>query len=238
MKLICYLSNGYPSLEESAQIAGWYAESGADMVEIDLPARKPYLDGEYIAGRMASALARCGQYDAYMSNIAHIARNSPGVAVLVLVYEETLLEVGVDKFITFFTEHGIKDVILVGLTSDKVKNQLIAGGMRVACYVRYGMDPVEIESAKESNGFVYLQATPDPGQTNPAFPQLADCINELRRQGITRPIYCGVGVATPSDFAAIRDAGADGAFVGSTILKLYRDPQKLKATIREFKTDG
>ena len=235
MKLICYLSNGYPSLADSAEIARWYAESGCDLVEIDLPARDPYLEGEYIAGRMASALAACDDYDAYMANIAGIAEACPELRILVLAYEQTVVEIGVEKFIAFCTEHDFLDVILVGLTSDEVKNRLIARGIRVSCYVQFHMDPAEIESAKQSNGFVYLQARPAPGQVNPEFPTLADCVSELRRQGIERPIYCGVGVATPADFADVRDAGADGAFVGSTILRLYQQPDVLRATIRAFK---
>lgn len=235
MKLICYLSNGYPSLADSAEIARWYAESGCDLVEIDLPARDPYLEGDYIAGRMASALAACDDYGAYMANIVAIAQASPQMRILVLAYEQTVVEIGVERFTAFCAEHDFRDVILVGLSSDEVKDRLIADGIRVSCYVQFHMDPAEIESAKQSNGFVYLQARPAPGQVNPEFPTLADCVSRLRRDGISRPIYCGVGVATPADFADVRDAGADGAFVGSAILKLYQQPDELKAAIRSFK---
>ncbi|MCW5953127.1 MAG: tryptophan synthase subunit alpha [Propionibacteriaceae bacterium] len=238
MKLICYLSNGYPTLGGSAGIARCYAEAGCDLIEIDLPARNPYLEGEFIAGRMARALADCEDYDAYMANMVRIARESPAMKVLVLSYEQTVLEIGVEKFLEFCVANDFRDVILVGLTSDEVKNRLIAGGVRVSCYVQFQLDPAEIESAKQSNGFVYLQAKAGPEQVNPAFPTLADCVAELRRQGIERPIYCGVGVATPEDFAMVERAGADGAFVGSTILKLAEQPDELRRTIRAFKGVG
>lgn len=235
MKLICYLSNGYPTLDDSARIARWYAESGCDLIEIDLPARDPYLEGEFIAARMANALAADDDYDHYMANMARIGRESVAMKVLVLVYEQTVVEIGVEKFTSFCVENDFRDVILVGLSGDEVKNRLIAEGLRVSCYVQFHLDAAEIESAKQSNGFVYLQATPAPGQANPAFPTLADCVAELRRQGIDRPIYCGVGVATPQDFAMVAEAGADGAFVGSTILKLAEQPEELRRTIRAFK---
>ncbi len=238
MKLICYLSNGYPTLEGSAQIARWYAESGCDLIEIDLPARDPYLEGEFIAGRMARALEASSDYDAYMANMVRIARESPGMKVLVLAYEQTVVEIGVERFRSFCVDNDFMDVILVGLASDEVKDRLIAQGVRVSCYVQFHLDPGEIELAQRSNGFVYLQAKPAPGQANPAFPTLADCVAELRRQGIDRPIYCGVGVATPEDFAMVAAAGADGAFVGSTILKLAEQPDELRRTIRAFKGVG
>lgn len=235
MKLICYLSNGYPTLEGSAQIARWYAEGGCDLIEIDLPARDPYLEGDFIAARMARALAVSEDYDAYMANMVQIAQASPEMKVLVLAYEQTVIEIGVEKFLAFCVANDFMDVILVGLASDEVKNRLIAAGIRVSCYVQFQMDAAEIESAKKSNGFVYLQAKPGPDQINPTFPTLADCVAELRRQGIDRPIYCGVGVATPEDFAMVARAGADGAFVGGTILKLAEQPEELQQTIRAFK---
>ncbi len=184
---------------------------------------------------MARSLAACTDYGAYMANMARIAQESPQMKVLVLAYEQTVVEIGVEKFLSFCVKNGFGDVILVGLASDEVKNRLIAEGIRVSCYVQFQMDPAESDSATQSNGFVYLQAKPGPNQINPAFPTLAACVAELRRQGIDRPIYCGVGVATPEDFAMVARAGADGAFVGGTILKLAEKPEELQRTIRAFK---
>ncbi len=235
MKLICYLSNGYPNLEESAKIAGIYAEGGCDIIEIDLPSRNPYLESEYIAGRMASALSECDDYERYMENILKIQSEHPEVRLIVLCYENTVLEIGVEKFADFCLNNGLEDLILVGLSDETAKNRLIERGMRVSCYVQFPMHPEEVESAKQSNGFVYMQAKPGPGQINPEYPTLADCIRHLRESGISREIYCGVGVSTPEDFKMVQQSGGDGAFVGSTVLKLYNKPEELKATIQAFK---
>ena len=96
------------------------------------------------------------------------------------------------------------------------------------------MLPEEIESAKASNGFVYLQAKPS-GNVNPRYPELKDCIRHLRQCGIDRPIYCGVGVHAPEDVRMVKEAGGDAAFVGSTILKLHEDVPAMKDIIRKFK---
>ncbi|WP_101696312.1 tryptophan synthase subunit alpha [Clostridium minihomine] len=239
MKLICYLSNGYPTLEESAKIAGMYAEGGCDIIEIDLPSRNPYLESEYISGRMASALQACDDYDRYMENILRIKAENPGVHMIVLSYENTVKEIGVEKFADFCVNNELKDLIFVGLCDDTIKNQLIERGLRVSCYVQFPMHPEEIASAQDSNGFVYMQAKAEPEKINPKFPTLADCIQHLRSIGIDREIYCGVGVSTPEDFKMVKQSGGDGAFVGSTVLKLYDKPEELKATIRAFKkADG
>ena len=48
MNLICYLSNGYPTIEKSIEVAQTYVSAGCDMIEIDFPSRDPFLEGEFI----------------------------------------------------------------------------------------------------------------------------------------------------------------------------------------------
>ncbi|MBE0700546.1 MAG: tryptophan synthase subunit alpha, partial [Acholeplasmataceae bacterium] len=63
MKLICYLSNGYPNLETTIKLAREYAKSGCDVIEIDFPAKNPYLESPYISERMSHALDQCNDYE-------------------------------------------------------------------------------------------------------------------------------------------------------------------------------
>jgi tryptophan synthase alpha chain len=235
MKLICYLSNGYPSIEESIKMAEIYTHAGADMIEIDFPSRNPYLESEFIADRMAEALKACDDYDAYMDGMKRVKRLLPSTQFILMVYENTVEEIGPNKFIDFCRSNHYEDLILVGLKDESIKNLCIRNGLKVSCYVQRRMDRMEIEYAKQSNGFVYLQAKADPDQVNPLYPTLKDCIDHLRCIGIDRPIYCGVGIHTPEDAEAAKEAGADGVFVGSTILKLHNDIPALIKEINEFK---
>lgn len=236
MEIILYLSNGYPTIESSIQMAKEYADAGCNMIEIDFPSRNPFLESELIKGRMEKALENCDDYEAYMEEIVEVKKNLPHVKLLVLSYENTIEEIGVERFIRFCIENDFKDVLLVGLTGNEIKDQIIAAGIRVSCYVQYQMLEEEIESARHSNGFVYLQAKPVPGQgfVNPKYPMLKDCVRCLRDHGIDRPIYCGVGVHSPEDVRMVKEAGGDAAFVGSTILKLQEDIPAMKEKIREF----
>ncbi|MEG1741524.1 MAG: tryptophan synthase subunit alpha, partial [Acetivibrio sp.] len=177
----------------------------------------------------------CDDYDKYMESIIRVKKELPNVKLLVLAYENTVLEIGVDKFIAFCKDNDFEDVLLVGLQDEAVKNKIIGAGIKVSCYVQFHMLPEEMESAKESNGFVYMQAKPNPGQINEEYPTLKDCIQKLRDCDIQRPIYCGVGVHAPEDVKMVKEAGGDAAFVGSAILKLQEDIPAMKDMIRAFK---
>lgn len=235
MEVICYLSNGYPNLEESYKIAKEYADAGCRMIEIDFPSSDPYLEGEYIANRMIKALDECSDYNKYMESIVRVKESLPDVKLLVLAYENTVEEIGVDRFIKFCLDNDFKDILLVGLKNEEIKNKIIDNEIRVSCYVQYHLLEEEIEYAKKSNGFVYLQAKPTTGLVNDKYPELKDCIKYLRECGIDRHIYCGVGVHSPEDVKMVKDAGGDAAFVGSTILKLHDDITAMKDMIRKFK---
>lgn len=237
MKLICYLSNGTPDIDASLEMARVYASSGCDIIEIDIPARDPYLEGEFISSLMAKALEKNDNYDDYLREMEQIKRQNPDARLIIMIYESTLLEIGYDKFVSFCKRNEYLDLIYVGLKDEVVKNRLIADGIRVSCYVQFNMQSQEIESAKKSNGFVYMQAKPVSIEINPHYPTLKDCIESLRTEhGVTAPIYCGVGIYTAEDIKMAKQAGADAVFVGSTILKLYDDREALVSKIKELKS--
>ena len=237
MHLICYLSNGYPSIAESIDMAETYVKAGCTMIEIDFPSRNPFLESELISGRMRKALEACGDYEEYMKGMAEVKKRLPETKFILMAYENTVREIGAERLIRFCLDNDYRDVILVGLEDDSIKNRMIAEGVRVSCYVQFRMDDREIDYALRSNGFVYLQAVPKPGQINPAYPTLKDCITGLRNKGLKNPIYCGVGVHTPEDVAMVKEAGADAAFVGSTILRLHDDKPALIRAIQALKAE-
>lgn len=234
MDIILYLSNGYKTLESSYETAIDYADAGCTMMEIDFPSTDPYLEGEYIADRMAKALENCSDYEKYMDTMIRIKKRLPQVHFLVLAYENTVEEMGIERFIAFCKENGFEDVLLVGLKDETIKDRMMDSGLKVSCYVQFHMLPEEIASAKASNGFVYMQAKPT-GNRTPRFPTLKDCIQHLRDSGIKQPVYCGVGVHAPEDVKMVKEAGGDAAFVGSTILKLHEDVPAMKDMIRRYK---
>lgn len=237
MNLICYLSNGFPSIEASIKMAEHYTSSGCDIIEVDFPSRNPYLESALIQDRMAKALVNCDDYNKYMDGIVTIKKENPTSRIILLSYEDTVLEIGVDKFVTYCKENDLLDLIFVGLKNEDVKNTLIENGIRVSCYVQHHLPKEEVASALKSNGFVYLQAKPTSNNINPDYPTLDKCIVYLRENGVSRPIYCGVGISSEEDVRYAKTAKADAVFVGSAILKLHGDLEKMSDKIKSLKAN-
>lgn len=234
MKTICYLSYGYPSIKHSLKMAEIYCEAGGDMIEVSLPAKTPWLDTEFIAERMRDALEACGDYEQYLSELSAFCKRNPNTPIVLLLYEHTIVEIGVEKMLQWCDENGVHDMIYAGMKDESVKRRLIEAGMRISCPVTHQMLDEDVDAAIHSNGFVYMEARPQK-PAKPGFETLDRCIGYLRAQGITRPIYCGVGVRTPEDARYAKASGGDGVFIGSALIRLYDEPEKLRQTIAEFK---
>ena len=81
-----------------------------------------------------------------------------------------------------------------------------------------------------------MQTKPFPGQTAlPGYETLGDVIQYMHDLGITRPIYCGGGIQSPADVKGVKEAGADGFFVGTAMISLAKDLDKLRREIYEYK---
>lgn len=233
-KLICYLSLGYPSLEKSIDIASTYIKGGCDVIEIGWPTDNPYIDGEAVAERMKKSLEFCSDYEKYYQTIKKIRTLHPNNEFINLIYEHTLLKIGVEKFIFYCKDLKIDSVILVGPKDDKVKNILMENNIKVSCYIEFHLPEEQIKEAINSNGFVYLQAK-SVGKVREGVDTLEKCISYLRMRGIKNPIYCGVGVSTKEDVALIARSKGEGAFIGSVILKRENNLLELEEFIKDLK---
>lgn len=235
MRLICYLSLGYPTLERSIEIAKEYVESGCDTIEVDFPAKNPYQESELIASRMNGALENTSDYEDYIKAIKTIKDNHPQVSFIILIYEDTVLSIGENRFIAFCKENQILDVIYIGETYPDLRRRLMEAGIKISSFVPYTLDSEAVKTALSTNGFVYMQAKPTNGH-HPDYPTLKHCITYLKETlNIDRPVYAGVGIRNSEDVAMAKAAGADGVFVGSTVLKLHSDIPKLRKTIKSLK---
>lgn len=237
MDLIGYLSNGYPSEKETIDRAAAYIEGGCDVIEIDLPSNNPYIDGEMIQTRMKASYQNDPSLQSQAQTIKEIRSRFPSQRLFVLVYEETVIKFGLEAFIQLQKDCHTEAVILIAPSNDTVKKELEKNGIKVASYIRFHLPEEDILQAKDASGFIYLEATPSQAP-KAGFETLEKVIGYLRQElGTTRPIHCGVGISTLADVKMVKEAGADGVFVGSTILRIEDDKKELVDWLKLLKRE-
>lgn len=234
MRVIGYLTSGYPTIEKSIETARHYVESGCDMLEISIPLEnnreKPFLSDV-----MKQAYKACPDYNAHLDAIVQMAKENPGVDITILIYNEVLDSIGIERFASECQKAGICDVNSANLTDKATIKALEKKGIYLAGLVNYRLEAWRIEEARHTKGFVYCQAFPREGQElDPKADTIEKLIAYLREQGIEGKIYCGGGISKPEDAKRVKDAGADGFFLGSSIITLYDDIDTLRKTIGSF----
>lgn len=237
MKTICYLSGGYPSMERSFAMAELYVQGGCDAIEWSLPPKDPYMEMDYIAEKMAMARAACDDYDCYLADIARFKQQYPQMEVYLLLYQESVFDIGVEKLANFCNENQIDTIITADFTEPVATAYLERHGVFIAPFVSFEMRPEMVDRALQSKTFVYMQAMPYVNQHTADFPPttLKTCIDKLRAGTPHMPIYCGGGIRSPQELAFIRQSGGDGFFIGSSVMQYYDNPDKLLETLRGYK---
>jgi len=234
MRLICFLNHGSPSIEASHQTVSDYIAGGVDVIETDFPAEDPYYDSDYIKKRMWEALAKYPSYDTYIESIEKILKDHPGVKLYILIYEKTILTIGLDKFVNFMKRNNLEEMILVGTEFPHVRKRLMEEKFKVSAFIQYHAPDDQIELAKTTSGFIYLQATPD-GRFHPKHKDLKSIIKYLRDCGLTNEINCGIGIHSYDQLRMVKEAGADGAFIGTQVLLLHGKSEELRNKVKELK---
>ena len=237
MKLIAYLSGGYPTMEKSIQMAEAYVAGGCDAIEWNFPPRNPYMEAGYIAEKMAQARSQCDNYDIYMEQLARFKEKEPQAVVIPMLYQETVLDIGAGRLAEYLRTNGMDTVITADIEAPEILGEFDRCGIKIAPFVSFRMEETAVRRAVESKGFVYMQAMPAAAERTPDFDwnTLKRCIDTLREKGVDRPIYCGGGIRTADDVRLIKKSGGDGFFLGSSLMEYYGEPDRLKAVIGEFR---
>lgn len=237
MKTICYLACGYPTLQKSLEMAEVYVQAGCDAIEWCLPPKDPYVDPPYIAEKLREARRGCDDYEVYLKELAAFRKRFPQTEIILLLYEETVLELTAERLIAYCRENGIETILSGNLCDETARREIMAGGLKIAASINYTMYPEEFELVQAANGFVYVQAMPSAAdlEAGRGRETLKKIIDKLRQLGVDRPVYCGVGIRSPQDVAFIRESGGQGFFLGSAIMQYYNEPEKMVEFIRTYK---
>ncbi len=234
MRLICFLNHGSPSIEASHQTVRDYLAGGVDVIETDFPAEDPYLDSDYIKNRMWEALRKYPDYDTYMKSVETILSEHPGIKLYILIYERTILKIGMDRFVDFMKRNKLEEMILVGTEFPGVRKRLIDESLKVSAFIQFHAPDDQIELARTTTGFIYLQATSD-GRYHPKHKDLKSIIKYLRDCGLTNEINCGIGIHTYDQLRMVKEAGAGGAFIGTQVLLLHGQSEALIQKVKDLK---
>lgn len=238
--LLAYLMAGDPSLVETERLAHACERGGADVIELGIPFSDPIADGPEIQAAGVRAL-KAGTRPKDVIALARRLRKHSDVPIVLMTYMNPILGMGLSNFGTNASKAGIDGVIVPDLSleeSEEVREVLDSVGVdHIQLIAPSTPEARALAIARASRGFLYVVARYGTTGTREELPrELGDRLKALKR--LTElPVAVGFGVSTPDQVRKVAALGADGAVVGSAIIKRIATdprPEGVEAFVREL----
>lgn len=216
---------GFPSLEDTYQIARLMAAEGADFIELQIPFSDPLGDGPVIRAANTAALAK-GVKVADAFRLAEELTKEKKIPLLFMTYLNIAYTYGLKKFCQDARAAGISGLIIPDYNPAMEgrehfeefakENELIL--IRFAALNSHSERLKNL--AKEESGFVYCFSSYGvTGARSEIDPRLIDNLRKLR--GIFKQsLAVGFGISKPEHIGALRGK-ADIAVVGSALVHTF-----------------
>lgn len=228
--LMTHLIAGYPSLDMSEQLAIKMSESGASILEIQIPFSDPIADGPIIARANVEALANGVKVSECIQMIKRLAKKI-STPIVIMTYFNIVFKFGIEEFCKQASKGGARGIIIPDYPFDEeVDNGLIS-----ACK-KHDLSFIPViapttkakrlrEILKNGSGFIYCVArSGTTGNKTKIDQNVSEYLESVRKES-DLPIAVGFGISSKDQIDALRPY-ANIAVIGSALVRAYQNKTK------------
>lgn len=238
-----YFTAGYPTLNDTLDIARSLNDAGADLIEIGLPFSDPIADGPTIQESSHVALEN-GMTLALLFEQLKDLRKTVQVPVLLMGYINPILQFGFEAFCKKCQEVGVDGLILPDLpmyeyeeTYKEVLDQYGLYNVFLITPQTLGERITKIDEL--SRGFIYMvSSSSTTGAKSGISEEQIAYFERIKALNLKNRKLIGFGISDHASFSKAC-AYADGAIVGSAFIKLLaedKSPASINQYIQQLKT--
>ena len=244
-----YLTGGYPTPSETAELLEALVDGGAGAIEVGVPFSDPLADGPTIQRANTVALAAGASLRDILAAVTEVRRRGMTVPITLMGYLNPFLAYerpdrgdelgGVPALARDAATAGVDGLIVVDLPpeeSDPIREALRAAGLDLVYLLAPTSTPARIEAvAARAAGFVYLVSVTGVTGAREVLPaDLVDFVARVR-QAIDLPLAVGFGISSPQQVATVGEL-CEAAVVGSAVISTVEQapPGQRVAALRRF----
>ena len=231
-KLVTFTTGGDPDLETSKKILEIIADNNIDIVEIGMPFSDPMADGPPIQLSSSRAINNGITLDGIF-NIANYLRNKkPDIPIILMGYYNVIHSYGINSFVNKCKNNQIDGLIIVDLQpeEDTELNELLKkNNIDLIRLITPTTNEDRLKTIlNNASGFLYyVTITGITGQHSANLEELKNSIKIIKNH-TNLPVIAGFGIKDANDVKEICQI-ADGAVVGSSIVKIIEENYKNKS---------
>lgn len=229
--LIAYLTGGDPDPKSFLANSKALIEGGADIIEVGIPFSDPIADGPVIQASSMRALSHGATPLGILAMIRELSSQFP-IPFVVLSYYNPILAMGLESFLKKARECGVDGIVVPDLPmeeSEAFRNLALNHNIDQITLVAPNTSSPRLRILlNNSKGFLYLVSLYGvTGAREVLSPQALQSVKRVRRLARGRiPVAAGFGIARPEHVSSLIQAGADGAIVGSALVRIVAQHSK------------
>ncbi len=239
---ITYMTAGLPDMAGCKELIKIQEQSGVDVLELGIPFSDPVADGPVIQNASYKSIQLGTNVKKVFALMKEIRAEGVEVPIIFMMYYNTALHFGLDKFVEECIISGVDGLIIPDLPleeQDDLKNALEQEGAPILIQL---VSPVSAERIprilENAKGFVYcvsgMGVTGQSGNFHRGIIRYLSQVKEVSKI----PVMMGFGIEQAADVAPMKEV-IDGAIVGSHFIRLLEandyKPQAAADYCRAFK---
>ena len=229
--LSIYFTAGYPSLENTVDIAEALEKAGADFLEIGFPYSDPVADGPIIQFSSEEALKNGMTLQVLFEQLQEL-RKRVNIPVYLMGYFNPVLQYGVENFCKKCKEVGVNGTIIPDLPmyeyEELYENIFQENGISNIFLVTPQTSEERIHKIdKLSSSFIYLlSSNATTGTQLNIQDQSERYFQRIKDMDLDNPVVIGFGIPNKDTFLKATTY-AQGAIVGTAFVKLLAEENYL-----------
>ena len=246
--IVAYLMGNDPDPKSFLANAASLIEGGADILEIGIPFSDPVADGPVIQAAGTRALSAGATPRKIFDTVGELSSQFT-IPIVIMTYYNLILAMGIEQFIRNASDNGVKGIVVPDLPMEE-------GDRFRDIALKHNLDNIYLAApntsaerlrtiVEKSKGFLYLISL--YGVTGPRDTVSVESLETVKKvKSLAKgkiPISAGFGISQAAHVSSLLRAGADGAIVGSVLVRTVADhlndpeaaPYYLKKTITVLK---
>lgn len=223
---ITYMTAGLPDMAGCKELIKAQERAGVDVLELGIPFSDPVADGPVIQEASYQSILRGTNLKKVFALMKEARAEGVTVPVVFMMYYNTALHFGLDKFVEECIASGVDGLIIPDLPmeeQDDIKEALKRDGAPILIQL---VSPVSAERIPKilegARGFVYcVSGMGVTGQSGNFHREILRYLSEVK--AVSKfPVMMGFGIEQAKDVLPMRDV-IDGAIVGSHFIRLLEE---------------
>lgn len=223
--LMAHIVVGYPDMAASERLLLTLADSGADLIELQIPFTDPLADGPTILRANLASLAAGTRVSDCISFAERMAKRLENIPLLFMTYLNIPFNYGISRFCRDSSSAGISGLIVPDIPPEELGERYHENCLENSLHPIHILSPSSTERRMEiigerATGFVYLTARVGiTGARERALADLESFTSRVRKH-VKVPLSLGFGLSSREHVDQVSRL-VEISVIGSRVIDLY-----------------